>query len=82
MTNLKIISVRVSTNDDYADVTEITKGATANHKLGIRGTAKRNLPFVLLQQTLPPYTKIRVRLDKLGLSEDKETGLYEFYYKE
>ena len=50
MTNLKIISVRVSLNDDYAEVTEITKGLTTHHKLGV--------------------------------SEDKETGLYEFYYEE
>lgn len=82
MTNFKRILVSVKNYDDYAEVTEIAAGQVTHHKLGIRNTTKRNLPFVSLQQTLPPYTKIRVRLDKLGLSEDKESGEYYFYFEE
>ena len=81
MTNFKRIMVSIK-HYDYAEVAEIFYGQVTYHKLGIRNTTKRNLPFVLLKQTLPPYTKIRVRLDKLGLSEDKESGVYDFYFEE
>ena len=82
MTNVKKILVTVRPYDDYANVTEIVNGNMRHHKLGIRNTLKRNLPFVLLQQTLPPYTKIRIRLDKLGLCESSKYGVYEFYFEE
>lgn len=82
MTEQKKILVYVSINDDYAKVSECTKGMASFHRLVIRSTTKRNLPFVLLKQALPPYTKIRIRLDKLGINEDTKHGIYEFYYEE
>ena len=82
MTSLKKLIINVLPYDDYASVTEIYGDRQKFHHLGIKNSPKRNFPFVVLKQDLPPYRTIVIRLDKLGLDEERQFANYEYYFEE
>nr|DAL52445.1 MAG TPA_asm: hypothetical protein [Caudoviricetes sp.] len=82
MTSLKKVIVNVLPYDDYATVREIYGRRQKIHHLGIKTSKKRNYPFVILKQDLPPYTTIVIRLDKLGLDEVRQCATYDYYFEE
>ena len=82
MTSLKKLIVNVLPYDDYASVKEIYEDRQKFHHLGIKNSPKRNQPFVVLKQDLPPYKTIVIRLDKLGLDGERQFATYEYYFEE
>ena len=82
MMKLKVIEVKVNPYDDYATVTEVYEGMSVVHRTMLRNTPKRNYPFIRVRQDLPPYKFVTVRLDKLGLTEDKTKAEYSYYFNE
>ena len=82
MMKLKVIEVKVNPYDDYATVTEVYENMSVVHHTMLRKTTKCNYPFVRVRQTLPPYNVVRIRLDKLGLTEEKQKAEYLYYFNE
>lgn len=82
MIKLKVIEVNVKSYDDYATVTEVYENMRVVHHTMLRNTPKRNHPFVLIRQTLPPYKDVVIRLDKLGLTEENTKAEYFYYFNE
>lgn len=82
MMRLKTVTVKVLAYDDYATVTEIYGRRQKVHRISIKNSRKRNYPFVILKQDLPPYTTIVIRLDKLGLDEERQFATHEYYFEE
>lgn len=82
MMKLKVIEVNVKPYDDYATVTEVYENMSVVHHTMLRNTPKHNYPFVLVRQTLPPYKDVRVRLDKLGLTDENTKAEYSYYFNE
>lgn len=82
MMKLKLIEVNVKPYDDYATVTEVYENMSVVHHTMLRNTPKHDYPFVLVMQELPPYKHIRVRLDKLGLTEEGGKVEYSYYFDE
>lgn len=82
MMKLKVIEVKVNPEDDYATVTEMYENMSVVHHTMLRNTSKYNYPFVIVQQDLPPYKKIRIRLDKTGLTEENTKVEYSYYFEE
>ena len=82
MMKLKVFKIKVNPYDDYATVTEVYENMTVVHHTMLRNTPKYNHPFVKVQQVLPPYKEIRIRLDKLGLTERKTKVEYSYYFNE
>lgn len=52
------------------------------HRIMLRNTPKNNYPFIRLRQALPPYKFVTLRLDKMGLTEDKTKSEYSYYFNE
>ena len=80
MMKLKVIEVNVKPYDDYATVTEVYEGMFVVHHTMLRNTPKNNYPFVKVRQDLPPYKQLRVRLDKIGLTEENTKARYSYYF--
>lgn len=82
MMKLKVIEIKVKPYDDYATVTEVYENMSAVHHSMLKNTAKNNYPYVRVRQDLPPYKTLRVRLDKIGLTEENTKGEYSYYFDE
>lgn len=82
MMRLKVIEVKVNPYDDYATVTEVYENMIVVHHAMLRNTPKHNYPFIIVQQELPPYKSIRIRLDKIGLTEENTKAEYSYYFNE
>lgn len=82
MMKLKVIEVNVKPCDDYATVTEVYENMSVVHHAMLRNTPKHNYPFIIVQQVLPPYKNMRIRLDKLGLTEENTKAEYSYYFNE
>ena len=82
MMKLKVIEIIVKPYVDDATVTEVYENMSAVHHIMLRNTPKRNYPFVLVRQVLPPYKSVVVRLDKLGLTEENTKAEYSYYFNE
>ena len=82
MMNLKVIEVKVNPYDDYSTVTEVYENMSVVHHTMLRYTPKHKYPFVLVRQALPPYNIVRIRLDKLGLTEENTRVEYSYYFNE
>lgn len=80
MMKLKVIKVSVNPCDDYATVTEVYENMSVVHHTMLRNNPKHGYPFVLVQQTLPPYKDVVIRLDKLGLTEENTKAEYYYYF--
>lgn len=82
MMKLKVIKVKVNPYDDYATATEVYESMSVVHHIKLRKTPKRNYPFVMVHEVLPPYKYVTVRLDKLGLTEENLMVEYCYYFNE
>ena len=82
MMKLKVIEVKVNPYDDYVTVTEVYENMSVEHHTMLRKTNKCNYPFVSVRQELPPYNTVRIRLDKLGLTEENPRVEYSYYFNE
>ena len=82
MRSLKKLIINVRPYNDYASVTEIYGDRKKFHSLSIKNSPKRNFPFVVLKQDLPPYWTMVIRLDKLGFDEEHHFVNYEYYFEE
>lgn len=82
MMKLKVIEVNVKPSDDYATVTEVYENMSVVHHTMLRKTPKHKYPFVIVQQDLPPYKNIRIRFDKIGLTEENTKAEYSYYFNE
>lgn len=82
MTVKKKFSIRVKPYDDYATVVETDDIEQAVHYVRILNTPKKHFPYVRIKESLYPNKDIRVRLDKIGLTVDNESAIYEYYFNE
>lgn len=80
MMKLKVIKVKVTPYDDYATATEVYGTMCIVHHTVIRNTSKNNYPFIRVRQVLPLYKDVVIRLDKLGLTEEKHKAEYSYYF--
>ena len=82
MMKLKVIKVKVNPYDDYATVSEVYEHMSVVHHTMLRNTPKHNYPFICIREGLPPYKEVRIRLDKLGVTEENPKAEYTYYFNE
>ena len=82
MTVKKSFEVRVKPYDDYAAVIETDGTEQAVHHVQILNTPKKHWPYIKIQETLFPNKQVRIRLDKIGLTMDKESAVHVYYFNE
>lgn len=82
MTVKKSFEVRVKPYDDYATVIETDGTEQAVHHVQILNTPKKHWPYIKIQETLFPNKQVRIRLDKIDLTVDKESAVHVYYFNE